>query len=264
MIAEMLSYQFMQNALAGGIMVSVLCAIVSFFVVLKRLSFIGVGISHSAFGGVALAALLGVNIMFGAVGFSLGMALFIAFLRQRGKLSEDTVIGILFAFTMALGIIFVGLSNSYNVDLFGYLFGSILSITRTDLWVILILGASVLILIALFFKELLFICFDEEMAAVYGIPVNALYTLLLSLIALTVVVAIKIVGIILVSAFLVIPAAASRQARPEPRLHVQSEHDRGRGQVALRREDRTDRRHGRFPALQRRNPLCISHGFRAG
>lgn len=218
MLTEMFSYAFMQKALLGGVMISVLCAVMSFFVVLKRLSFIGVGISHSAFGGVALAALLGVHISIGAIGFSLGMAWLIAIMRQRGKLHEDTAIGILFAFAMALGIVFVGMSKTYNSDLFGYLFGAILSVTTVDLWVIGILGIIVLALIRIFFKELLFISFDEEMAAVHGIPVNFLYALLLSLMAITIVVAIKIVGIILVSALLVIPAAAAQRLTSDYRV----------------------------------------------
>ncbi len=211
MLTDFLTYSFMQNALIGGLMISVICAVMSFFVVLKRLSFIGVGISHAAFGGVALAALAGFPIMLGAVGFALGMAWLIAFLREQGRLNEDTLIGIVFSAAMALGIVFVSLSKRFNADLFGYLFGSILSTTREDLLTIAILGAGVLITIRLFFKELLFVSFDEEIATISGVPVRFIYFLLLSLMALTIVVAMKIVGIILVSALLVVPAAAAHQ-----------------------------------------------------
>lgn len=207
---EIFSYAFMQKALIAGLLISILCAIMSFFVVMKRLSFIGVGISHAAFGGVALAALIGINILWGALGFALSMAALIAYLRHKEKLHEDTLIGILFSLAMALGIVFVGLSKNYNADLFGYLFGSILSVTRSDLWIIGMLSMAVIGIVFLFFKEFLFLSFDEEMARIHGIPVNFLYFLLLELIALTVVVSIKIVGIILVSALLVIPAATAR------------------------------------------------------
>ena len=207
---ELFSFPFMQKALLSGILIAVICAIMSFFVVFKRLSFIGVGISHAAFGGVAFAALLGINITWGAIIFSLGMALLIGFMKQRNMLYEDTLIGILFSFSMALGIVFIGLSKNYQADLFSYLFGSILSVTNQDLIIVTCLTALILSVIYLFFKEFLFYSFDEEMAAVHGLPVNILNVLLLSMLALTVVIAIKIVGIILVSALLVIPGATAR------------------------------------------------------
>ena len=207
---EMLSYDFMQRAFIAGILIGILCALISFFVVLKRLSFIGVGISHSAFGGVALGTLINVNITFTALLFSLGMAGFTGFFSKKGKLKEDTAIGILFSVTMALGILFIGLAKGYNTELFGYLFGSILSVTNTDIWIILILGLLVISTIMLLFKEFLYISFDEEMAFVQGLPVNILYYLLLFLTALTIVISIKIVGIILISALIVIPGASAK------------------------------------------------------
>ena len=207
---EMLSYDFMQRAFIAGILIGILCSLISFFVVLKRLSFIGVGISHSAFGGVALGTLIGVNITFTALLFSMSMAGFTGFFSKKGKLHEDTAIGIIFSVTMALGIIFVGLAKGYNSELFGYLFGSILSVTNTDIWIILVLGLLVISTIILLFKEFLYISFDEEMAVVQGIPVGFLYYLLLFLIAITIVISIKIVGIILISALLVIPGASAK------------------------------------------------------
>jgi ABC-type Mn2+/Zn2+ transport system permease subunit len=208
-MTDLLSMSFMQNALAAAVMVSMLCAVISVFVVLKRLSFIGVGISHSAFGGVSLGVLLGVNPALTAIAFSLSAAMAIGQVSRNSEIHEDTAIGILFAATMALGILLLSLSRSYTADLFGFLFGNILAVTRLDLLVIAILSACVLSLVRLFFKELLFICFDEEMAQVSGLPVAFLYFLLLGLMAVTVVVSIKIVGIILVSALLVIPGAAA-------------------------------------------------------
>ncbi len=208
-MTELLSYSFMQNAFVAGVLVSVICSVISFFVLVNRLSFIGVGISHAAFGGVALGIFLGISPTLSAVIFSVLTAWMIGVVSRKGMLHEDTTIGIFYAASMALGIVIIGLSSGYNVDLFGYLFGNILSVTRQDLWVVGGLGLLVLGTIFYFFKELLFISFDEESAQVSGIPVTFLYYLLLTLMALTIVISMKVVGIILVSALLVIPAAAA-------------------------------------------------------
>jgi zinc transport system permease protein len=202
---------FMQRALAAGLLISVLCALFSVFVVLKRFSFIGVGISHSAFGGVSLGYLLGLDPTLMAVLFSAMIALLIGFTKRRGRLHEDTAIGIFFSLTMALGILFIGLSGRYNVDLFGYLFGNILAITRGDLTVIAILSPVIFVLLCSVFKELLFLSFDEEVAEVSGVAVAPVYYFFLLAMAVTIVIAIKLIGIVLVSAMLVLPAATARQ-----------------------------------------------------
>jgi ABC-type Mn2+/Zn2+ transport system permease subunit len=208
---EILGYTFMQRALLASVLIGSVSAVMGVYVVLRGLSFIGAGIAHASFGGVALGFLLGVNPVLTAVVFCLLTAWGIAWTSQRAEVKEDTAIGIFFAATMALGILFIGLMKGYNVDLFGYLFGSVLSVTRADLWLSGLLGAGVLLTVGLFFKELLFITFDPEMARVSGLPAGALYVLLLSLMALTIVLSIKVVGIILVSALIVIPAAAAYQ-----------------------------------------------------
>jgi zinc transport system permease protein len=210
-MTEIFAYGFMQKALLAGLIVSIISSLLGVYVVLKRLSFIGVGISHSAFGGVALGFFLGLEPVGVALLFSLAAAWGIGWVSQKGQMHEDTAIGIFFAAAMALGIMLIGLSKGYTPDLFGYLFGSILSVTSQDLWLIGILGLLVLVLIFLFFKELLFLCFDEEVARAQGLPVRFLYFLLLSLMSATIVLSIKVVGIILVSALLVIPAASSHQ-----------------------------------------------------
>lgn len=208
---DILEYAFMQRALIAAVLVGMVCSVVGTYVVLKKLAFIGAGISHSAFGGVALGYLLNVSPIGIAIPFSLATAMAIGWVSRKGRISEDTAIGIFFAGTMALGVLFVGLSTGYNVDLFGYLFGSILSVSSSDIWIILGLGLGVIGVVLLLFKEFFFMSFDEEMAAVSGVPVGWLYFLLLGLIAVTVIVSIKIVGIILVAALLVIPAAAAFQ-----------------------------------------------------
>jgi ABC-type Mn2+/Zn2+ transport system permease subunit len=208
---DILHYAFMQRALLAGAVIGTVCAVVGVYVVLRGLSFIGAGIAHASFGGVALGFLLGVNALLSAVVFCLATAWGIGFVARRGAVKEDTAIGIFFASTMALGILFIGLMHGYNVDLFGYLFGSILAVSTQDLWITLGLGAAVLLAVGLFFKELLFVSFDPEMAAVTGVPAGKIYFLLISLVALTVVLSIKVVGIVLVSALIVTPAAAAYQ-----------------------------------------------------
>jgi zinc transport system permease protein len=208
---DMLEFEFMQNAFMAGVILSFVLAVVSFFVVLRHFSFIGVGVAHSAFGGVALGALLGISPTLMAICFAVLVSNAICYIERHGKLSTDTGIGIFFALAMALGVIFIGMSDQYNVDLFGYLFGNILAITRGDLMAIGILGGLVLVSIFLFFKGLLFITFDREVALVSGMPVVFLDHFFLTLLALSVVISIKVVGIILVSALLVIPGAAAMQ-----------------------------------------------------
>ncbi len=210
MICEVLGLGFFQRALVAGLLLSCLGGLLSVFIILRRLAFIGVGISHSAFGGVALGFLMGVDPLFTGVGFSVLVALAIEWTSRRGRLEEDAAIGIFFAASMALGVIFIHLSRTYNVDVFGFLFGNILAIGERQLVQIFLVTFVVLAALAAFFKELVFMSFDEEMAWVSGVPVTALRCLFLVLMALVIVVSIYLVGIILVSALLVIPGAVGR------------------------------------------------------
>jgi len=207
----MLSYAFAQRALAGGMIIALVCSLLSFFVVVRRMAFLGMGISHAAFGGVALGLATGVDPFLAAGGFCVLVSLGIGWFRRRGRLHEDTVIGILFASAMAMGVVLVRLAEAYNVDLMSYLFGSILALTWRDVAVMGLLGALVAAFVVLFFKELLFVAFDEDTATASGLPVRFVYYGLLVATALTIVVSIKLVGIILVSALLVIPGAAGVQ-----------------------------------------------------
>lgn len=207
----MLAYGFAQRALIGGVLIAVLCSLISFFVVVRRLAFVGMGISHAAFGGVAIGLVIGVNPILAAGFFCVLVAAGIGWFSRRGYLHEDTVIGILFATAMAFGVMLVSLADVYNLDLMSYLFGSILAMNWTDIIALAFLSCLVLAFLALFFKELLFFCFDEETATASGLPVRLVYYGLLIAIALTIVVSIKLVGIILVSALLVIPGATGIQ-----------------------------------------------------
>jgi ABC-type Mn2+/Zn2+ transport system permease subunit len=210
-MSELLSFAFMQRALLAGALIGAVCAVIGVYVVLKGLSFIGAGIAHASFGGVALGFLLGINPLVTAIGFCLATAWGIGLVARKSQVKEDTAIGIFFASTMALGILFIGLMQGYNVDLFGYLFGSILAVGAEDVWITLGLSISVLVVVGLLFKELMFVTFDAEMAEVTGVPAGKVYFLLISLIALTVVLSIRVVGIVLVSALIVTPAAAAYQ-----------------------------------------------------
>lgn len=206
-MADLFAYGFMQRALIAALLVGILCSTVAFFVVLRRLSFVGVGVSHSALGGVAIGVLAGVNPTLVGAAFATAIAWVIGWVSRRGQLTEDTAIGTLFSASMALGVVLLGLVPSYTADLMSFLFGNILAVTRTDLALLAAVSLAVLGFIAFFFKELLTAAFDEELAMADGLPVNLLYFGLLTAVALTVVVTVKVVGVVLSSALLVIPAA---------------------------------------------------------
>jgi len=207
----LLSYGFGQRALAGGLIIAATCSFISFFVIVRRMAFVGMGISHAAFGGVSIGIVAGVNPILTAGGFCVLVAGGIGWLSRKGRLHEDTVIGILFAASMAMGVVLVRMANAYNLDLMSYLFGSILALNWTDVIIVAVLSALVVSFLVLFFKELLFFVFDEETATASGVPVRLVYYGLLISMAVTIVVSIKLVGIILVSALLVIPGAIGMQ-----------------------------------------------------
>lgn len=208
---EIMAYGFMQRALLASVLIGILCSVIGVFVVLKGLSFIGAGTAHAAFAGVALAFLLDLNPMGMAVLFALMTVWITGLLVEKGRMKLDVSIGIFYTSTMALAILFIGFMKVYNAELYGYLFGSILSVTPSDLTVIAGLGLVVLVALFLFYKELQFIAFDQEMAEASGIPARNLFFLLISLIALTIVVSLKAVGAVLVYAMLLIPAATAYQ-----------------------------------------------------
>jgi zinc transport system permease protein len=211
MIGEMLGLPFFRQALLGGVLVVTMLSVLSFFIVLRRLSFIGVGISHSALGGVALGIALGFNPIISTTFFCAGIALIIGFVSRRGHVREDAAIGITFSGTMALGVVLISVSGAYATGLFSYLFGSILAITPGDIYVIAVYCGVVLVCIAALFPHLLSASFDEDTAKVAGVRTGPLYYLLLVLVALAIVASIKLVGIVLVSAMLVLPAATASQ-----------------------------------------------------
>ncbi len=208
---NLLAYAFMQRAFLAGFFISVTCAILGVFLVLRRDAMVGHGLAHVTFGGVALGLLLFVAPILVALVVAVFSALGILKLKERAGLYGDTAIGIVSSLGMALGIILVSLAGSFNVDLFGFLFGNILGIESTEVWISLILALAVLIVVALFYQEFVFLTFDAESARVSGVRVRRLDALLAILTAVTVVLGMKVVGILLVSALLIIPAAAALQ-----------------------------------------------------
>jgi zinc transport system permease protein len=208
---DLLQYSFIQNALAAAILASIACGIIGVYVVVKKIVFISGGIAHASFGGVGLGYFLGINPMLGVLPFSLISALVMGVVSKKSKIPEDSAIGILWSLGMALGIIFVYLTPGYAPDLMTYLFGNILTVPRSDLYLMLVLDLVILGAVYLLYKEFLALSFDEEFTTVQGLPTEKLYLFLLCIIALTIVVLIKVVGIILVIALLTIPASLSRK-----------------------------------------------------
>jgi len=208
---EWLGYGFMQRALVSSLLVGTTCSIIGVFVVLRGMAFAGSGLAHAAFGGVALGFLLAVNPLGAAVLFCLGTAGLIQVASRRAQLRMDTAIGVFFALAMALGVLFLGLMRRYDARVYGYLFGNVLGVTSGNLMLTAGLGLVVLTTVGLLYRQFKFLTFDEEMAEASGLRVGLLAGLLLVLLALTVVVALKTVGIILVEALLVTPAATAYQ-----------------------------------------------------
>jgi len=208
---NLFAYAFMQRAFLAGFLISLTCGVLGVFLVLRRDAMIGHGLAHVTFGGVALGLFLYITPILVALIVAVFSALGILKLKERAGLYGDTAIGIVSSLGMALGIILVSLAGSYKVDLFGYLFGNVLAIQPMEVWLSLILALVVLFIIALFYQEIVFMTFDPESAKTSGVRVSRLDTLLAMLTAVTVVLGMKVVGILLVSALLIIPAAAALQ-----------------------------------------------------
>lgn len=206
---EALQFEFMRHALMAGVLVSIACGIIGTFVVLNRIVFLSAGIAHAAYGGIGLGYFLRINPLLSALGFSLLAALGMGAVQRTTRQRTDTLIGVMWAIGMALGIVLVDLTQGYKADLMSYLFGSILAVPQSDLWIMLALDVVILVLVLAFRKELVAMSFDESFAVVQNVPVTAIYLTLVCLIALTVVMLMKVVGLILVIALLTMPAAIS-------------------------------------------------------
>ena len=220
---EALQYDFMRNALLAGLLVSISCGIIGSLVVVNRIVFISGGIAHAAFGGVGLGFFYGFSPFLGAAIFASGVSLIMGAVSLKSKHRADTIIGVLWAIGMAVGIILIDLTPGYHVDLMSYLFGSILAVPASDLWLMLPLDGFILLVVLLFYKEFVALSYDEEFAFVVGIPVKTLYLLLLGMTALSIVMIIQVVGLILVIALLTIPPyIAEKYTRSLGRMMVLS------------------------------------------
>ncbi len=204
-------YAFMQRAFLTAILVGILCATMGTYVILRKLAFIGDGIAHASFAGIVIAYLRGTNFYLGAGIVAVITALGIGFVHRRGRISLDTTIGVLFTGAFALGIFLMSRQRTYSVDLQSFLFGDILSVGSQDVIMIVALALVVGIVTALLFRSLLYTSFDPVVAQASGMNANAIEYVLLVLIALTIIISLQAVGIILVAALLVTPAAAAYQ-----------------------------------------------------
>jgi len=208
-IFDLFAYDFFLKAFIAAVFASISCGIIGSYIVSRRIVFISGGITHASFGGIGLAFLLGFNPLLGAVAFAVVSALGIQFFTKVAEVREDSSIAIWWSLGMALGIIFVFLTPGYTPNLMSYLFGNILTVTVSELWWMFVLNLVIIAFFVLLFRKILYIAFDEEFARAAGLPVNLFNYLTIILIALTVVLNIRVVGIILILSLLTIPQATA-------------------------------------------------------
>ena len=210
-VFRLFGFQFFQNALLGGTIAALACAWVGLFLILRKEAMIGDGIAHTAFGGIALGLFLGINPILTALLVSILAVLGISYMKRKGLAQSDSAIAVMMAIGFSAGLIIISLAGGFNVELFSFLFGSILTIDQTDLIIVSILGVSTILILGIFYKELLSMTFDEQGARLMGIPVKSLSLAFNLLVAITIVLSIKIIGVILVVALLVLPGLSALQ-----------------------------------------------------
>lgn len=211
---DMLSYSFVQNAILAGILVSVACGIIGSLVVINKMTFIAGGIAHGAYGGIGIAFFLGIAPLLGAGIFTILLGLIIAFISFKNQDRTDSIIGAIWAFGMAIGIIFIDLTPGYNVDLISYLFGSILTVSDEDLIFMLIMDIFFIFFSIIFYRQICATSFDGEFAKLRGVNVSFLYYAMTLMMAICVVATIRVVGLILVIALLTIPPYIAEKFSP--------------------------------------------------
>ncbi len=204
-----LTYAFMQRGLLAGTMVGILCAVMGTYVVLRGMAFLGDALAHAIMPGVALAYLLGGNLLIGALVAAAAVALGIGYFSRQGTIKEDTAIGILFAAALSLGVAMISSIRTYAVDLSHILFGNVLGVSPTDLWLTFGLGSVVLLTVLLLYRPFMVISFDPVLAATLRLPAELLRNIMLLLLSLTVVISLQTVGVGLAAAMLVTPAATA-------------------------------------------------------
>ncbi len=203
-MTEILQLEFVRNALVAGVLISVICGVIGSLVVVNRIVFLAGGIAHASYGGIGLAFFLGIPYLPGTICFSIISALIMAKVTLRFKHRSDTIVGVIWAAGMAIGVIMLDLTPGYNVDLLSYLFGSILAVPKTELWSMFGLTLSILIFLIFFYSQILAVSYDDEFASVMGIKVDRLYYLMITTVSVAVVVIVRAVGLIMVLAMLTI------------------------------------------------------------
>lgn len=210
MINAFFQYEFMRMALITGILIALLSGILGSFVVQKRMSFLGNGLSHSALGGIGIGVLLGVEPIIVAIPFIIIIALLMFFIKEKTNLEIDTSIGIISSSAISIGILAISLSTGYAADAYSFLFGSILAISKMDVVYLVIISIIVLSVVLIFWKQMTYSAFDRDLAIADGINVVALDYILSVLLAIFIITAIKLIGIVLISSFLILPSASAR------------------------------------------------------
>lgn len=207
-IEALFQYDFLQKAFITSIMVGVICGVIGCFIILRGMALMGDAISHAVLPGVAISYALGINFFFGAVFTGVLTAIGIGYVSQNSRIKQDTAIGIIFTAAFALGIILITLLKS-STDLYHILFGNVLAVRPIDMWVTLAVGVIILAAVYFFYKELLVTSFDPTMAKAYGLPNNLIHYLLMTLLTMATVTSLQTVGIVLVVAMLITPAATA-------------------------------------------------------
>jgi zinc transport system permease protein len=208
-LSTLLSYSFINNALLAALLASISCGIAGTYIVARRKVFIAGGITHSSFGGIGLGYYLGINPVTGGIVFGLLSALGIELVSKKTEIREDSAIGIIWSFGMAVGIIFIHLTPGYAPNLMTFLFGNILTVSMNDIFYMMVLCALLILFFAVFYRIILTISFDEEYARSQNLPVQTFNYLLIAMVAFVIVLNIRVVGIILVISFLTIPQSTA-------------------------------------------------------
>lgn len=206
-IIELLNYDFFQKAIYASILTGVICGLIGSYIVAKRIVFISGGITHASFGGIGIAYYYGISPIIGASIFAIASALGIHKFSENKKLKEDSLIGIFWATGMAIGILFIFMTPGYAPNLMTYLFGSILTVSYTQIYLMLTLAIVTILLFAFFYRPIFYIAFDNEYAQTHNLPVKTFNAVLMCLVALAIVMSINVIGIILAIAYLTIPQA---------------------------------------------------------
>ncbi len=217
MISGLLQYEFLQNAFITGIIIGVIAPLLGVFVVVRRMSMIADALSHVALAGIAFSLLLqksfvslaGLNPLYFGMAFSVGGSLFIEKLRTIYKHYQELAIPIILSGGIGLSVIFISIADGFNADLYGYLFGTVSAVSRSDLYLVIGVGIAVIITLFMFYKELFLLSFDEEHAKASGIPSKAIHFIFIVLVALVIAASMRVVGILLVSSLMTLPVAAS-------------------------------------------------------